>query len=203
MRTETRPKTTPKNLNQKANPMRTAFTLGATLALTLVAGAVSAAPASDAVAAPDATPANAAAVTIPPRALSLLGAIDVPLTPALMAEVGLTPAVAAAVLRAPNLQRYPRMRALWALSQHAGPDARALVIAAADEDADVEVRAEAALVLARAFALHGDAVARQALDRLAEANAGKVSGLAQAERLRLDARPALPTPAVVAPQVSH
>jgi hypothetical protein len=118
----------------------------------------------------------------------------------------------------PGLQRYFRLRALWALSQHRSPEARARVIAAADTDADAEVRVEAALVLARAFAAHGDLVAGEALDRLAAADVGKVSAMARSERQRLDVRAAqpegtqpsaaqpntgLPTPALPASGIAH
>ncbi len=110
-----------------------------------------------------AAPTGAAAPVNALTGADLLAAIDVRLTPGLMARYGLdTPALVAA-LDDVKRPRYARLRALSGLGILGTDAGRDRVRAALQADGDVWVRAEAAVVLARAFAARGDAPALQAL----------------------------------------
>ncbi|MCA9546543.1 MAG: hypothetical protein KC613_19195 [Myxococcales bacterium] len=96
-------------------------------------------------------------------AAHLLGAIDVPLSAALLARFSLDRPALETFLADGKQARYVRLRALNGLGILGTAQARDRVAQALRADADEAVRAEAVVVLARAWAQRGDALALVAL----------------------------------------
>lgn len=117
------------------------------------------APVASAQVAPEAAPAAVAdgpstapaPAAIPPRAMMLVDAIDIPLTPETVAAAGLSEAHAAALAADPDGRRYTRVRAVGALGVLGTPSARELVERLAVTDADELVRAQALVSLSRVW----------------------------------------------------
>lgn len=82
----------------------------------------------------------------------MLGAIDVVISPMLIAEVGLTEDYAIAVATDPAQRRYMRVRATGAVGIFGSPRARSVLLDLARHDSDFEVRVQAVTSLAHWFA---------------------------------------------------
>lgn len=98
-----------------------------------------------------------------PTAAQLLAAIDVPLSQRLLSHYRLDQPALERFLGDAKQPRYVRLRALNGLGVLGTPAARDRVAEALRADADEVVRAEAVVVLARAWARFGDAAALEAL----------------------------------------
>lgn len=120
-------------------------TLSTLLALTLLAPL-----GASAQVAPDPGAADAV-VAVPPGALLLVDAIDIPLTPESVARAGLTEAHAVALATDVSARRYTRVRAVGALGVLGTVTARALIERLAVVDGDAFVRAQALVSLARVW----------------------------------------------------
>jgi len=121
----------------------------------------------------------------PRTAATLLGAIDVPLTPEAMARAGVTEAFATETLGRATARRYLRQRAVSALGLLGTDTARRIVERTARKDADVQVRVQAVISLARAFGPTDRAAVATTLRELSGDAPAPVVKAARAELERL------------------
>lgn len=168
-------------MSRRSIPVRVvASAAAAALAALVTLSALPAASSAAPLPAPTPAPATADAVA---TGLTLLAAIDVPLTAEIITRMGLTESTATNALADRTAKRYVRLRAVGALPFFATKTARALVERTAAEDADEVVRIQAVTSLARGFggtdrlgvltALQ--ALARKATPPVAEAIAAEIA----------------------------